>query len=61
MYLARDGQVFLPVKQETYDDLWQAVNDEPRPEAGFMHLTIGGVLIVVDGEGFREWITKANK
>lgn len=61
MYLERDGQTFLPVSQEVYDGLWIAVNDEPVPKAGFMHLTIGGVTIVADTPGFREWIAKGKK
>jgi hypothetical protein len=56
MYLEKDGVLYLPVKQSTYDDLWMAVNDTERPEDGFTYLKMGQFVIAVDTPEFRKWI-----
>lgn len=58
MYLELEGRMFLPVKQETYNDLWKSITDEDGRNVGIQEVTIGGVVIVVDSPHFREWVTK---
>lgn len=56
----KDGRKYLAVKQETYDDLWSAIDGMPKG-GGFSLMTLGGIAIVPDSEHFRKWVIEPTK